>query len=35
MFSSDPVDEYRVTTGFERNGLIGNVWRGEDLVRHD
>lgn len=35
MSSPDPVDEYLVATGIERNGLIGNVWRGEDVVRHD
>lgn len=34
-FSPDLVDEYLVTTGIERNGLVGYVWRGEEAVRQD
>ena len=35
MFSPDLVDEYLVTTGIERNGLVGYIWRGEEVVRQD
>ena len=35
MFSPDLVDEYLVTTGIERNGLVGYIWRGEEAVRQD
>lgn len=35
MFSPDQVDEYLVTTGLERSGLSGYVWRGEQAARHD
>jgi hypothetical protein len=35
MFSPDLVDEYLVTTGLERTGLVGYAWRGEESARQD
>jgi hypothetical protein len=35
MFTPDLVDEYLVTTGIEKNGLVGYVWRGEEAARRD
>lgn len=35
MFSPDLVDQYLVTTGIERNGLVGYVWRGEEALRRE